>query len=158
MTHRNKEPFPWVPFLWLMLGIGIVLWLIAPILASIGNAGSIETITIAGHPFTAELAISQAEQERGLMFRTSLPSDRAMLFVFDPPQEVQFWMKNTLIPLDMIFVRADGIIAGIKQDAKPESLDIIPSPEPVADVIEVAGGTARALGVHVGDYVAVPIH
>lgn len=77
-----------------------------------------------------------------------------MLFVFNPPQMVQFWMENTLIPLDMIFVRPDGTIAAIKDSAAPQSLDIIPSPEPVADVIEVAGGVTRMLGIHPGDHVS----
>lgn len=151
MTEHRNAGSSWLKRKRTAASLCGLLWFIGT-----ASADSLPTsqITIAGHPFTAELAISQADQERGLMFRTELAPDRAMLFVFNPPQEVQFWMKNTLIPLDMIFVRTGGIIAGIKQDAIPESLDIIPSPGPVADVIEVAGGTSLALGIHVGDYVS----
>jgi uncharacterized membrane protein (UPF0127 family) len=104
------------------------------------------------HRFTVEVAASFAEQERGMMFRRSVAGDRGMIFPYDPPQEVGFWMKNTLIPLDMIFIRADGRIARIAT-AAPQSLDNVPSGEPVAAVLEIGGGRAAELGIKPGDRV-----
>lgn len=104
------------------------------------------------HRFIVEIAASPAEQEQGLMFRRSLAPDRGMIFPYDPPQEVGFWMKNTLIPLDMVFIRADGTIARIAH-ATPLSLDTVPSGEPVAAVLEIAGGRAAELGIREGDKV-----
>jgi uncharacterized membrane protein (UPF0127 family) len=104
------------------------------------------------HRFIVEIAASAAEQEQGLMFRRSLAPDRGMIFPYDPPQEVGFWMKNTLIPLDMLFIRADGTIARIAH-ATPLSLDTVPSGEPVAAVLEIAGGRAAQLAIHAGDRV-----
>ena len=74
------------------------------------------------HQFTVEVARTEAEQQRGLMFRTSLPADGGMVFPFAKPRFASFWMKNTLIPLDMIFVRADGSIDRIAENTIPESL------------------------------------
>jgi len=117
----------------------------------------ISTLTIqtpnAIFSFFTEIAVSPDAKERGLMFRQKMPEDQAMLFDFKPPQPVQMWMKNTLIPLDMIFVRADGSIAAIAENAVPQSLDVIGVQEPVAAVIELAGGVTRHLGIHKGDHV-----
>ncbi|PTD17095.1 DUF192 domain-containing protein [Sphingomonas fennica] len=104
--------------------------------------------------FLVEMARTPAEQERGLMFRTELAADRGMLFPYDPPQPASFWMKNTLIPLDMIFIRRDGTIARIAENTIPESLQPVPSGEPVGAVLEIAGGGAAALGIAVGDKVS----
>ena len=79
--------------------------------------------------------------------------DRGMIFPYDPPREVAFWMKNTLIPLDMIFIRADGTIAGIAANTVPLSLEPVPSVEPVVAVLEIAGGRAAELGIKPGDRV-----
>ena len=122
-----------------------------------GAQFSLSTLTIQTadktYSFFTEVAVSQAAKEQGLMFRQSIAADHAMLFVFKPPEKVQMWMKDTVIPLDMIFVRSDGSIISIAENAKPESLDVIGAPEPVADVIEVAGGLAQKLGIHAGDHV-----
>jgi uncharacterized protein len=107
------------------------------------------------HRFTVDVAASPQEQQRGLMFRRSLAGDQGMIFPYDPPQDVAFWMKNTLIPLDMVFVRADGRIARIAT-ATPLSLDTVPSGEPVAAVLEIRGGRAAELGVSAGDRVEWP--
>ncbi|MGK6320609.1 DUF192 domain-containing protein [Sphingomonas sp. DT-204] len=121
------------------------------------------TITSANgrHIFTAEIARTPAEQERGLMFRTDLGKDDAMIFVpypanGGPPREASFWMKNTPTPLDIIFIRADGTIATIAENAVPFSTDPIPSGEPVAAVLEIVGGRAAELGIATGDKVAWP--
>jgi uncharacterized membrane protein (UPF0127 family) len=104
------------------------------------------------HRFTVEVAATPEQQEIGLMFRRAIDPDRGMIFPYDPPQAVAFWMKNTLIPLDMVFIRADGTIARITT-ATPLSLDPMPSGEPVAAVLEIAGGRAAQLGIDAGDKV-----
>ncbi|UIJ44462.1 DUF192 domain-containing protein [Sphingomonas cannabina] len=121
------------------------------------------TITSANgkHIFTAEIARTPAEQERGLMFRTDLGKDDAMIFTpypadGGPPREASFWMKNTPTPLDIIFIRADGTIATIAENAVPFSTDPIPSGEPVAAVLEIVGGRAAELGIATGDKVTWP--
>ncbi len=109
------------------------------------------------HRFTTEIAATPQERALGLMFRRSLAPDSGMLFDFKRPQEVAFWMKNTLVPLDMLFVDAEGRIVGIHADAVPLSLATIPSPGPVRAVIELLGGTAARLGIRPGDRVLFPI-
>ncbi len=104
------------------------------------------------HRFTVEVARSAEEQRIGMMFRTSVPKDRGMLFPYHPPQPVAFWMRNTLIPLDMVFIRADGTIARIAT-ATPLSDTPVPSGEPVAAVLEIRGGLAAELGIRPGDKV-----
>jgi uncharacterized membrane protein (UPF0127 family) len=105
------------------------------------------------HRFTVEVARTPEEQARGLMFRESLPPDGGMIFPFDPPRPASFWMKNTVIPLDMIFIRADGTIARIAAETTPYSLDQVESGEPVAAVFEIAGGRAAQLGIAEDDRV-----
>ncbi len=101
----------------------------------------------AKHNFTVEVARTPDEQAKGLMGRTSLPKEGGMLFPFDPPKIATFWMKNTLIPLDMIFIRADGTIDRIAENTVPESLAPVASGGEVKAVLELAGGTAATLGL-----------
>ena len=108
------------------------------------------------HRFTVEVARTPAEQSMGLMYRESLGPRDGMIFPYDPPQEVGFWMKNTLIPLDMLFIRADGRIARIAARTRPLSLDSVVSGEPVAAVLELRGGRAAELGIRPGDRVSWP--
>ena len=103
--------------------------------------------------FTVEMATSVSQQERGLMFRKELASDAGMLFDFGDEGPRAFWMKNTLIPLDMLFIKANGIVARIASNAKPLSEDSIPSYEPVRAVLEIPGGRAAQLGLKAGDVV-----
>jgi uncharacterized membrane protein (UPF0127 family) len=107
------------------------------------------TITSKGqaHKFNVEVARTDAEQDRGLMFRTSLPADGGMIFPFEKPRIGSFWMKNTLIPLDMVFIRADGSIDRIAENTIPESLEPVVSGGEVSAVLELAGGTAARLGI-----------
>jgi uncharacterized protein len=105
------------------------------------------------HPFRVEVADTDATREEGLMFRKSLAADAGMLFDFKTPQEVAFWMKNTLIPLDMLFIDQRGVVVNIKANATPLSEAAIPSGAPVLGVLEIRGGRAGELGVHVGDKV-----
>jgi uncharacterized protein len=106
------------------------------------------------HPFIVEIARTPEEQVQGLMNRQSLAPDRGMIFPRNPPGDASFWMKNTLIPLDMIFIRADGTIARIAENTVPLSLDPVPSLEPVAAVLEIAGGRSAELGIKAGDKVS----
>lgn len=105
------------------------------------------------YAFRVEVARTAAEQSRGLMFRTRLGADRGMIFPMNPPRFASFWMKNTLIPLDMLFIRSDGTIANIAARAVPHSLEPVSSVEPVAAVLEIEGGRAAKLGLQPGDRV-----
>ena len=102
------------------------------------------------HRFTVEVAATPEEQERGLMFRNRLADDRGMIFPYEPAQEVAFWMKNTLIPLDIVFIGAGGKIVRI---TKAEAMDLTPLPSgaPIIGVLEIRGGRAAELGIREGD-------
>jgi hypothetical protein len=125
------------------------------------RAAGLQTLEIASktgvHAFTVELADNDAAREKGLMFRKELPEGRGMLFDFHADAPVSFWMENTYIPLDMIFIRGDGSILRIAENTTPLSTKIIPSGGPVRAVLEVIGGTARKMGIAPGDKVASPI-
>ena len=108
------------------------------------------------HRFKVEVAETPAQMEQGLMFRTSLAPDAGMLFVYPQPTVATMWMKNTLIPLDMLFVDPRGRIVNIQQRAVPQSLDVISAAAPVRAVIELNGGTAARLGIELGDKVLHP--
>jgi len=103
--------------------------------------------------FEVELATTDAQRERGLMYRKQLGAYEGMLFDFFEEQPVTFWMKNTEIPLDMVFIASDGTIRTIVANAVPMSTDTIPSKAPVRAVLEINGGTARLLGIQPGDKV-----
>ena len=105
------------------------------------------------HRFTVEVARTTEEQAMGLMYRSALAPDRGMIFPFDKPQQASFWMKNTLIPLDMIFIRADGSIANIEANTVPLSLQPVYSSGEVSAVLELAGGRSAQLGLGPGDKV-----
>ncbi len=114
---------------------------------------SITTASGKTHRFTVEIARSPEEQARGLMHRQSLPPDHGMIFPYDPPQPVGFWMKDTLIPLDMIFIAPGGRILRIEQ-AVPLSLEPVASGEAVEAVLELNGGRSTELGIAAGDQVS----
>jgi uncharacterized membrane protein (UPF0127 family) len=109
------------------------------------------------HVFSVEIADNDAERAKGLMYRKELPEGQGMLFDFHRDQDVSFWMQNTYIPLDMIFIRGDGHILRITENTEPLSTRLIPSGGPVRAVLEVIGGTTRKLGIVPGDRVASPI-
>lgn len=106
------------------------------------------------HRFAVEVALSAQDQARGLMFRKELAPDGGMIFPMFPPRTASFWMKDTLIPLDMLFVRTDGTIVFIKANATPYSREPVSAGVPVAAVLELAGGRAAELGIREGDRVA----
>ncbi len=93
---------------------------------------------------------------QGLMFVEEMAEDQAMIFIYEPPQRVGMWMKNTLIPLDMLFVDASGCIAWVKEQATPGSLDTIEPPGRIALVVELLGGSVARQGIHRGDRVRRP--
>ena len=93
------------------------------------------------------------DERRGLMYRTSLPPAGGMLFMNEAPRPMQMWMKNTLIPLDMLFFAGDGHIVNIIENAEPQTLTIRPSDGPVMGSLELAGGTAKRLGIAPGDVI-----
>jgi uncharacterized membrane protein (UPF0127 family) len=109
------------------------------------------------HDFTIELADTDDSREHGLMFRETLAPDAGMLFDFKQPKQVAFWMKNTPLPLDMLFIDAGGRIVSMAERTVPQSLTPIGPGEPVLAVLKVNGGTAARLGIKPGDKVIHPI-
>ena len=134
--------------------------LILPLGGSAGRlpAAELQPLEIASktgvHVFAVELASTAEEQAKGLMFRRELPEGQGMLFDFHREQPTSFWMKNTYIPLDMIFIRGDGRILRIAENTVPLSETLVPSGGPVRAVLEVIAGTAKKLGIAPGDRVA----
>lgn len=124
-------------------------------------APAIDDLSIAttsgDHHFTVEVMRTRDQLERGLMYRRQMAPDRGMLFDFGSPQPVSMWMRNTYLPLDMVFIAADGRVVSVKQDAEPLSEAIIPSGGDVLGVLEVNAGTAARIGVKPGDRVADPM-
>jgi uncharacterized membrane protein (UPF0127 family) len=118
---------------------------------------ALEIMTSTGrHAFEVEIAKDDATRERGLMDRRYMAANRGMLFEFDRDAPVSFWMKNTYIPLDMIFLAPSGVVTRIAANAEPLSERVIPSGGPCAAVLELNGGTASAIGLKVGDKVRHP--
>lgn len=105
------------------------------------------------HDFMVEMADTPAQQEVGLMWRTAVPADGGMLFDWGIARRSQMWMRNTLVPLDMVFIAQDGTIAAIAEDTVPRSLAIIDSGKPVRATLELQGGITRKLDIRVGDKV-----
>jgi uncharacterized membrane protein (UPF0127 family) len=118
----------------------------------------LEIVTKSGvQVFSVEMATTEEEKTTGLMYRKELADGKGMLFDFSPEQEVSMWMKNTYIPLDMIFIRADGRILRIAENTEPMSTKIIPSRGLAKGVLEVIAGTAQKYGITPGDRVAHPL-
>lgn len=131
------------------------LTLSAPPLAAKMRVDRLWLVTSSGQktPIDVEIAEAPKEKQLGLMFRTEVPDGTGMLFPYAAPQEVTMWMHNTYIPLDMVFIRADGTVHRIESRAAPMSDRIISSQGPVTAVLELAGGTAARLGLKPGDHV-----
>ena len=114
---------------------------------------SIETADGRSLDFEVELALTAEQRAQGLMFRRDLPDMGGMLFVYDKDWDISMWMKNTVIPLDMLFIKRDGRIVAIAERAVPFSLETISSGQPASGVLEINGGAAARLGIHPGDRV-----
>jgi uncharacterized protein len=140
----------------LIAALIVGLFATAPSLAVDRNTLEIASKT-GVHVFSVEIADNDAERAKGLMFRKELPEGQGMLFDFHTDQEVAFWMENTYIPLDMIFIRGNGTVLRIAENTTPMSTKQVPSGGPVRGVLEVIAGTARKLGIAPGDRVAHPI-
>jgi uncharacterized membrane protein (UPF0127 family) len=126
--------------------------------AGAAEQGTLEIATKTGvRVFSIELAVTDEERAKGLMFRKEVPEGYGMLFDFKKEQQVSMWMKNTLVSLDMIFISDNGRIARVAERTTPESEAIISSGQPVRAVLEVVAGTARKMGIAAGDKVAYPI-
>ena len=140
----------------------VLAFLILAVLMA-GRAGAAEETTVeiatksGVRVFAVELAVTDEERAKGLMYRKELPDGRGMLFDFQREQAVSMWMKNTFIPLDMIFIARDGRIVRIAENTEVQSERIISSGAPVIAVLEVIAGTARKYGIAPGDRVAHPI-
>ena len=132
--------------------------LLAAVRAPAAEQGTLEIVTKSGvRPFSVELAVTDEERAKGLMFRKEVPEGYGMLFDFKQDQMVTMWMKNTYVSLDMIFIKHDGRIARIAENTKVLSEDIIPSGQPVRAVLEVVAGTAKKFGIAPGDKVGYPL-
>ncbi len=138
-----------------------VIWILAAALTiHAGHAAQtkrVETLTIVAgnkqHSFSIEVAETEQQKSLGLMFRKSLDPGAGMLFPYAQPQELTMWMRNTYIPLDMLFIKSDGVIHRIAENTEPFSEEIIASKGNVSAVLELAGGVTRKLGIKAGDKV-----
>jgi uncharacterized membrane protein (UPF0127 family) len=143
--------------LWAALAFIVFLAAFAGVPTQGGELDSLEIATSTGrHAFQVEIADNDATRERGLMDRRYMAADHGMLFEFDRDAPVSFWMKNTYIPLDMIFISPSGVVTHIAANAEPLSERVIPSGGPCVAVLELNGGTAASIGLKVGDKVRHP--
>jgi uncharacterized protein len=143
--------------LWTALAFVVFLAASASVAAQGGELDSLEIVTATGrHVFQVEIANNDATREHGLMDRRYMAADHGMLFEFDREAPVSFWMKNTYIPLDMIFIAPSGVVTNIAANAEPLSERVIPSGGPCVAVLELNGGTAASIGLKVGDKVRHP--
>ena len=134
----------------------LLLALVAPAGAAPLEPLDIETKAGVRH-FQVEVMRSDADRERGLMYRRDLGPDRGMLFQFDKEDRIFMWMKNTYLPLDMVFFGKDGRVVSIARDTEPLSERIISSGEPATTVVEFNAGTAARLGIEKGDRLIYPV-
>lgn len=117
----------------------------------------IHVMTATGaYDFSVWIAADPKSRERGLMYVREMPADRGMLFLFEFPQPAAFWMKNTYLPLDLVFIAEDGRVLNVAERAAPFSLDPIESDGDALAVLEIIGGTARRIGLKAGDRVILP--
>jgi uncharacterized membrane protein (UPF0127 family) len=138
-------------------GAGFALMLLLPPGAIAAGSGTLTLRTDSGpHSFNIELATTNGERALGLMYRRELPADAGMLFLYDPPQPITMWMRNTILSLDMIFIGADGKVHRIESHTEPFSTEVISSDGSVQGVLEVNAGTAAKIGLKPGDEVVFP--
>jgi uncharacterized membrane protein (UPF0127 family) len=142
---------------WAAFAIIVVMWGMLAAASRAEGPETLQIVTSSGtHEFHVEIAKDDATRARGLMNRPFLPADRGMLFEFDREAPVSFWMKNTYIPLDMIFISRAGVVTNIVEKAEPLSERVIPSGPPCMAVLELNGGAAASIGLKVGDKVRHP--
>ncbi len=134
----------------------LALWLVLLVTACSGQDRLVLHTEKGDVPLTVEIADTDQSRAKGLMFRQSIDDDKGMLFDFQQERQVSFWMRNTFIPLDMIFIAADGTIRNIHANARPQDPTPIPSDGPVRFVLEIGGGRAAQLGLKPGDTISHP--
>jgi uncharacterized membrane protein (UPF0127 family) len=135
----------------------LALALVAHASAFAMGTGTLVLKTATGdHSFNIEVAKTREEQALGLMFRRSLPENAGMLFLYSPPQPAAMWMRNTLIPLDMVFIAPDGSVLRIESNTEPLSTTVIPSDGDISAVLELNAGQADKIGLRRGDKVIYP--
>lgn len=149
------------PLLMLLIGGMMMLMGISYFISAAQHRVHLETLVIetktgGKHTFKVEIADTPAKEETGLMFREKMAPERGMLFEMGRMGVVKFWMKNTALPLDMLFISADGKIKKVHENAVPQSLTVISSDVPVQAVLEINGGLVKALGISKGDMVVHP--
>lgn len=145
----SAMPWSGLPVFWSFITSAQARMAVEPLSIETANGGAART-------FQVEVARTDQEKSVGLMFRNALADDAGMLFPYGPPQSITMWMRNTYIPLDMLFITADGTIARIEANTEPLSERIIDSGSPVSAVLELAGGAAARLGIKAGDKVKHP--
>jgi uncharacterized membrane protein (UPF0127 family) len=151
-TSRQLPPMP--TFLTRCLRTLLpALLLILPVAACADDSRLVIHSANGDHRFTVEVVDTDEGRAKGLMFRQHLDPDAGMLFDFKANRPVSFWMQNTYIPLDMLFIAANGVIRNIQVNARPFDTTSIPSDGPVTFVLEVPGGRTVALGIKAGDIV-----
>lgn len=169
-VRRERGAAGWVALLAIVVAAGAaLLWRQEPAGPSAGETPPparaadpvadkrLELVTATGvHALEVEIAATPEQQSVGLMFRTHLADDKGMLFTHPEPRELTMWMRNTYIPLDMVFIRADGTVHRIEARTEPLSERVIASKGPVSAVLEIAGGNAARLGLKAGDRVVHP--
>jgi uncharacterized membrane protein (UPF0127 family) len=168
MARLNQRAFGKLGALWRALSLCGALALSAFLAPASGfaqgtpaPAGELETLTLVTntgeHVFKVEVMRTDEQRARGLMFRRHMPADRGMLFDFKTEQRVMMWMRNTYIPLDMVFITKTGIVINVAEDTEPLSERTISSAAPAFSVLEVNAGVARRIGLKAGDQVKHPL-
>lgn len=144
-----------IPSMLMIMGVLLITaMLMSP---SISHAAEVTVKTdTESHTFSVEIMRTSEERSKGLMFRKYLPPDAGMLFDFGNPRPVSMWMKNTYIPLDMLFISKDGVVHTIAENTKPHSTEIISSNSQVKYVLEINGGLSAKLGFKPGNRVILP--
>ena len=156
IPYRN---FPWrAARAWLAVALVAAFAAIAGNGVRAASFGTLEIATKSGvHIFSVEMATTEEEKQKGLMYRKELADGKGMLFDFSPEQQISMWMKNTYISLDMIFIRADGRVLRIAENTEPESTRIISSGGLARGVLELPAGSAQKYGIAPGDRVSHPL-
>jgi uncharacterized membrane protein (UPF0127 family) len=132
-------------------------WLAVPVAAAVCEQQSVSLRGDWGQArFSVEIADDADERARGLMFRESLPGSAGMLFVYDSPQTLSFWMRNTLIPLDLLFIDSRGVVQRVHENASPGDETPIPGGDNLLGVLEINGGLARRIGISPGTQLRHP--
>lgn len=153
MTSLIRRPMAVIRALGLVLAIAIGM---VPLAACSSDDRLVARTATGDYTFTVEVVDTPATRQQGLMFRQSLGKDAGMLFDFKQEQETAFWMQNTFIPLDMIFISSDGVVKTIQVNAKPHDTTSIPSQVPVQFVLEIPGGRSVEIGLKPGDRIEHP--